>query len=99
MATYEELYGLRSNSVFLQKVTVAVAKKAQLLLDGGTPTVAEVTWASAAIQSPRSEAEALANYVLAANSTASVGAITGASDSLVQTNVNSAIDAIIAGGA
>jgi len=99
MATYMELFGLRSDSDLQDKVLVAVVKTAQTLLDGETPTAAEVEWASAAIESPKAKADALLNYVLAKNSGVEVGAISGASDATIQTAVDAAVAAIVAGGA
>lgn len=99
MATYLELFALRSNSDLIDKITVAVVKKAQSLLDGGAPTAAEVAWANDAIQSPVEKAKTLTNYVLAANSGLTTGQITSATDAAIQTNVDSAVDALIAGGA
>lgn len=98
MATYSELYDLRSNDTLKNKVSVAVAIKAQALLDAAMPTAAQVAWANDAITDPVSKAGQLLNYVLAANSSATVAQITGASDSSIQNNVNSAADALIAGG-
>lgn len=99
MATYTELYDLRSDSSLLNRITVAAVVKAQSLIDGGTPTVDEITWANNTIMNPRDVAESLINYVLAANKAASVATIQGASDSAIQTNVDNAADALIAGGA
>lgn len=98
MATYLELYALRSNSELQDKVAVAAVKKAQSLIDAASPTAAQVAWAKEAIESPRDKALALLNYVLAANSTLSVAQIQGATDAAIQTNVNAAVDSIIAGG-
>jgi len=99
MATYLELHALRADSNLQDKVSVAVVKKAQALLDGGTPTAAQIAWAKEAIDSPKAKADALLNYVLAANSGASVAAIMGATDATIQGNVDDAADALIDGGA
>ncbi len=98
MATYEELYSLTNNSELRNKIEVAVAVKAQGLIDGQTPTAAEIAWASGAIDSPRSMAESLLVYVLAANKDATLPAILSASDSAIQGNVDAAVDTLIAGG-
>lgn len=98
MATYAELYDLRSDSSLRNKVAVAVAIKAQSLLDGGSPTSAQVTWAGEALRNPVGKAGELLNYVLAANNDATAGQITSATDAAIQTNVNAAVDAIVAGG-
>lgn len=99
MATYLELFALRSDSDLNDKIAVAVAKKAQAIIDEATPTAAEIAWANEAINNPVAKAGTLINYVLAANSEATPAQITGASDASIQTNVNAAVDALIAGGA
>jgi len=99
MATYAELRELQADSSLRNRVAVAVAVKAQGLIDGATPTTAQITWASGALNDPQGKAIAILNYVLAANKGLSVAAIQGASDSAIQTNVDSAVDALIAGGA
>lgn len=99
MATYLELYELRADVDLRYRVTVAVAVKAQALIDGGTPTTAEITWADAALKNPVAKAIEILNYILAANKSATVSNITGAADTAIQTNVDAAVDALIAGGA
>ena len=99
MATYSELFDLASDSPLRNRVSVAVAKKAQSLLDSGSPTAAQVSWASDAIANPVSKANMLLNYVLAANSNATPAQITGASDAAIPSNVDAAGDALIDGGA
>jgi hypothetical protein len=97
MATYAELFGLRRDDALRNRVSVAVTKKAQALLDG-SPTTIQATWAAQAIRNPTAEAERLLNYVLAANSGASIAAIQAATDAAIQTNINAAVDALIAAG-
>lgn len=99
MASYAELYDLRSNSALRNKIAVAVAKKAQLLIDSANPSNAQITWANSALTSPTAKAETLLTYLLAANSAASVGQIQGVADADVQAAVNAAVDKLIAGGA
>ena len=98
MATYEDLFNLKSNSDLRNKIAVACVKKAQTLLDGETPASDEVTWASNALNNPIGQADKIMNYVLAANSAATVSQITSATDAAIQTNVDDAVDALIAGG-
>lgn len=98
MATYLELHELISNSDLQDKITVAAMKKAQFLLDGPTPTANEVAWASSTIENPVGKSKKLIHYVLAANSSISVSQIKDADDVAIQTNVDSAVDALIAGG-
>ena len=98
MATYQELFDLRSDDALRNRISVAVAVKAQELIDGGSPTQAQLDWASSAIQSPISKAGELLNYVLAANKAASVAQIQAATDTAIQTNVSAAVDKLVAGG-
>ena len=98
MATYAELFELRHNSPLRNRVAVAIVVKAQELIDGATPTSAQIIWANTALLSPVSMAEQILNYVLAANKDASKDQIIAASDSAIQTNVDAAVDALIAGG-
>ena len=98
MATYLELFTLKSDSALQDRTAVAVAIKAQGLLDSATPSIAQVTWANEALENPVSKAGALLNYVLAANNGLTVAQIQSASDSALQTNVGAAADIIISGG-
>lgn len=97
MATYAELYDLRSNSALLNRIVVATTIKAQLLIDLATPTADQIAWASTAISNPEDKAGELFNYVLAKNSTLTVSQINAATDSAIQNQINAAVDAIIAG--
>lgn len=99
MATYTEIYDLRSNSDLRNKIVVAVAIKAAAILDSATPTAAQIAWAKAAIANPMGQADDLLVYVLAKNAALTAAQITGASDAAIQTAVNGAIDKIISGGA
>lgn len=98
MATYQELFSIRNDPVLHEKVTVAVTIKAQSLIDSTSPTQADIDWAKETLDNPSERADRIMYYVLAANSTATVAQIQGASDSLVQANVDSAVLALIAGG-
>lgn len=98
MATYTELYNLRSDSALRNKVAVACVVKAQGYLDEATPTTNEVAWANATINSPITMADKILNYVLAANKSATTSQITTASDAAIQTNVDAAVNALVTGG-
>lgn len=98
MATYKEIYDLRSNSDLRNKIAVAVLVKAQALLDLTTPTTKQVAWARDAISNPDGVAQPLLNYLLAKYDGLTVVQINGSPDSTIQTAVNSVVDAIIAGG-
>ena len=97
MATYEELFDLKNDNDLQHKLYIAVTKKAQTLLDVATPSVNDVAWASDALTNPNAMVSKILPYVLAANSDLTTGQITGATDSAIQTNVNKAVDALIAG--
>jgi len=98
MATYTDLFELRSNSVLINRIAVAVTIKAQTYIDGATPTSDELAWASRVLVAPRPEAEKLLHYLVAADNTATIAQITGASDTAIQTRVDDAVDALVAGG-
>ena len=98
MATYAELANISDDPGFSglkEKLNVAVVIKATALLDGATPTAAQIAWAQSALSSPVSAANDIQWYVIAANDSASIAAIVGASDSAVQNNVGAAVDAIV----
>jgi len=56
-------------------------------------------WANAAVNNPESKRPGLLNYVLAVNSASSVATIQTATDATIQSNVDAAVDVLIAGGA
>ena len=99
MATYTELFELRrGNNDLRNRTAVAATIKAEALLTQATPTANEVTWAAKALSDPLALADDLLNYLLAANAAASTVAILAATDATLQTHVNTAADALIAGG-
>lgn len=98
MATYIELHALRGATTadaLRQKITVALAIKANTISKLPTPTPAQKEFAVAALRDPESYLGLVLNFILAENNAATTGAITGASDSLVQTAVNSAVDTLL----
>ncbi len=98
MATYNEIFDLKNNNDLQHRIQVAVTKKAQTLLDKTTPTTNEVVWSGNALSGPEGMGQKILFYVLAKNSASSVAAITAASDATIQSNVDAAVDALIAGG-
>lgn len=95
MATYTELFDLRTNSDFRNKITVAAVIKAQKLIDGAVPTAAQITWANECLQAPGSKSESLFLYVIGKNNAATTAQILAASDSTIQSQVDAAVDALI----
>ncbi len=99
MALYSELFELQKNSALRNRVVIAASVKAQSLIDGGAPTAAQITWANDTLISPRSKADQLISYVLAANKGLSELQIRNASDADIQLNVDAAVNSLISGGA
>jgi hypothetical protein len=97
MATYTELHALRgdaSSATLLQKIAVAICIKANALAKA-TPTAAQRDWAKAALANPEVYVGIVLNYILADYNTATAVAITGATDTQVQTAVNAAVDTLL----
>jgi hypothetical protein len=98
MATYLEFanyVGTENYQILLSKVRVAIAIKAKSIADLPTPTPAQVGFAKLALQSPGEVSGQIINYVIAANSDASIAQINAASDGAIQTNVNAAVDDLL----
>ena len=100
MATYTELFELRQDSDLINRIAIAISIKAQVYIDGATPTTDQLNW-SAKVLPPaggRTEAEKLLQYLLASNNTATISQITGSTDATLQTAVDDAVDALVGGG-
>ena len=95
MATLQELRGLFNDSDLLEKVEAALIISANDLLSGA-PTAAQTSWAAHVFTNPRTEAKKAVMAVLASNSSATTGQILGASDTAIQTNVDSVSSALVA---
>lgn len=94
-ATYIELFEYRSTADYqslVNRVVVAVVVKAEAIASEATPTAEEIAWAVDALTHPRRKADAIINYVIAANKGLSIATITAATDASIQTNVNTAVD-------
>ena len=98
MASYTDLFALRNDSVLINRIAVAVTIKAQIYVDGATPTADQLTWAGRVLNAPRPEAEKLLHYLVALNNTATIPQITGTTDAALQIAVNAGVDAFVAGG-
>jgi len=97
MATYLELFDLRTDATLQNKVAVATTIAAEAKLTG-TPTAAEAAWALRVLQNPASYAGTIINAVLAANKAATTTAILAATDAAIQANVDAIVDGIITAG-
>ena len=98
MATYVELHSIRGASSLVplrQKISIALCIKANLLAKLPTPTEAQKAFAKATFQSPEVYVDTALNYILAGYNTATLVAITDATDAAVQTAVNAAVDTLL----
>jgi len=94
MATLAELVTLFSDSGLRNRITAAAIVKAQTVLVDANAPAARKAWAETCLGNTAGTVELLFKYVLAASRAASLAAITGATDEVVQTAVNNAIDAV-----
>jgi hypothetical protein len=92
MASYVEIRNLFSHDDLKNRVEVATVVAANGLLAG---TAAEQKFAAHVFSNPRLVSDKVLMSVLAANRTATVAQITGASDSALQTAVQVAIPALV----
>ena len=95
MAAYKDLYKLKNDSDFQDKVAVAVVVAAQSISKDSDPPAnqaARLVWAEKAMTNPKSVAESMLWAVLAANRTATTTQILGALDPAIQANVDDAVD-------
>lgn len=95
MATYSELFDLKSNDTLKNKIAVAciIASEAIRTESAGTTNHAErLAWAKAVFANPAVESERMMWAVLAQNSAATVSQITNATDATIQTAVNNAVN-------
>jgi carbonic anhydrase len=98
MATYSELHTLRgSDSIapLRQKISVAIAIKANVIAKSTTPTALMVEWSRQALHDPEQYQELVLNYILAEYNTQTTATITGATDAQVQAAVNAAVDTLL----
>lgn len=106
MATYTELRNLMNDSALRNKTATAVIIAADKVMRGGDTALPfsqevgdhdiRVAWAKEAFTNPQGEARKFLMSVLATNQAADVSVITGATDAVLQTNVEEAVD-ILAG--
>jgi hypothetical protein len=100
MATYLELYELRSDEVLLSKVLVACIISAEIIRtngDTGTPWDAanhasRLIWARKVFADPNTESTRMYYCILASNRAVSKTVIQSATDTIIQEQVNSHVD-------
>ena len=96
MADYEDIYELKDFDRLREQVTVATMVYVQAAL-AGTPTAADIAFSLEVLQNPVEWSKRITWLALADNVNAAVPAIQAVSDSVVQTNVNTACDALVGG--
>jgi len=95
MATYEELYNLRTDSALKNKVTTACIMAAETVMNE-LITVDNhdnrLLWAKGVFANPSAEANRMFMAILAANAAVDVAVIQSATDAAIQANVDDHID-------
>jgi len=95
MAAYKEIYALKNDSGFQDKIAVAVVIAAHTISTDETPPAnqaARLVWATEAMINPKSVAVPMLWAVLAANVAATTEQILTATDASIQLNVDAAVD-------
>lgn len=94
MATYIELYDLATDPDLLKKISMAVAIKAEIMSHDPALTQQQKDWVRDSLTSPMSFAKKLMFPLLAQNKSQDVATIQGASEAIIQTLVDNAVDDI-----
>ena len=96
MATYKELNELFTNALLRDRVEVAIVIAAEAILSvDPIGREAKVQWAADVIMNSGRHGNEALKLVLAANKSATITQITGASDSSIQSNVDDMVDALV----
>ena len=95
MAAYSDLRNLFNDSVLRNRTQVAIAVSAHNLSESATPTEDDLAWVAKALSDTVGEGNKALKFVLAENKDASVGAIQGASDATLQSNVDLVVPALV----
>jgi len=95
MATYTELSTLQNNRNLMRKISVAIAVSANTVRQEDPATgnhANRLVWANEALTNPPGDSQKVLWGILAANKDSSLASIEGASDALIQTNVDDLVD-------
>jgi hypothetical protein len=95
MATLYEIWTLLEDPALRQKVSAACLIAAEAIRTESDQTANHANrlkWAKATLQSPVQAGQQMLRAVLAANVSATLAQITGASDATIQTAVNNAVN-------
>lgn len=102
MATYDELRTAEEDPVFTRRVRTACLVAADIIRLEATSVgnhANRLLWAKGVYKDPDSAAPGMIREVLAANRSATLAQIIGASDATIQTAVNAAVDIFATGTA
>lgn len=94
MATLTELHDLFSNDDLQVKIRSALLISVYTIISG-TPTAADRTYAAKVFRDPKTEAERVIKYVLAANAAQDVATILAATDATIQGQVDAAVPILV----
>lgn len=100
MATYQEIYDLRSNSALRNRIAVACVVAAEAIRGEAvaTPNNANrLIWAKSVFANPEQEASRMFMALLAQNKDLTVAQITSATDAALQSGVNNAVNVFATG--
>lgn len=102
MAFYGEIRNLFDSSALRNKVETAVIVAAEGILNEGAPSVARKAWAAKAFLNPNAEAKRVMMAVLAAQKDTALATLmsvievdSAANNTIIQNNVDNAIDLFI----
>jgi hypothetical protein len=95
MATYTELRDLYNNAELRNRVSVACTIWANTTLTTGTPTTDQIALSKLVLEAPDSYANTVTKSLLAEFNTSTVGQITGATDSQIQTQVDQVLNKFV----
>lgn len=97
MATYTEIYSLMQDGSLLSRTAVALVVAADAVRANGNATVAQQKWASQVLAAPREWAPRALALALVQNKTLLLAQLTSASDTALQSAVDSAVTMLVAG--
>lgn len=98
MASYIELYAASGGGQMVtlrQQICVAISIKALAVSQNGTATAAQKAWAINALDDPVKYQDSILRFILAQFSAQSIATISSATDTQVQTAVNSAVETLL----
>jgi hypothetical protein len=98
MATLLELADFSASADYqtlARKIRAAIAKKAVAIGNLAAPSALQIAWAKEALASPAAVSDVIITYVVAANASATIAQIVGASDAAIETAVGTAVDKVL----